>query len=58
MMATIRISQRRSLFSVDTGLLSIHTIAKRGGKANGCHVAIDALLGRWVEDRHRTVLGW
>ena len=51
-MATIGISQWGSLFSVDTGLLSIHFIAKRGGKANGCHVAIEAILGRWVED-HR-----
>lgn len=58
MMTTIRIGQRGDLFGVGTGLLSIHAIAGRGGKANGCHVGIEALSGRWVQGHLRTGLRW
>ena len=43
----IMIGIRGSLFTLDAGLLSIHTVADRGSEADGCHVGIDVLLGGW-----------
>ena len=56
MMATERVGIYGSLFAVDTGFLSIHAVANGRSEANGCHVSIDVLLGRWIEGYYRAGL--
>ena len=56
MMAAERVGIYGSLFAVDTSLLSIHAVANGRSEANGGHVSIDVLLGRWIEGYHRAGL--